>query len=214
MFAADGELLYIGCTANLTRRMKNHPDWLLARTRITAEWHPDRATGRAAETRAIKAEAPALNLRSHPDWRTRRGEENWYQSQVNRVTSSNLFCVPTHRKRKRRPTSTQAYIAMLHRMIARYGDRIGDDPETGLAALRQIEQTLTDSANTGIYAAHLDGHSYAELATLLGVTKPAIIKRAKLGADVLRERERATARTARISMRVAQPRELPSPPTS
>jgi hypothetical protein len=212
MHSADGELLYIGCTSNLGHRMRDHPDWLLARApSITLEWHPDRATGLAAETQAINTENPALNRRSHPDRATRWHDETWYQSQVSRVTSSNLWCVPgLHRQRKRRPTSTSDYAAMLRRMIARYGDRIGDDPAAGLAALRELEQTMTDSVNAGIYAAHRGGHSYTELAGVLNVSKAAIIKRAKLGEAVLRERERAMARKVRLQLQIAQPRELPA----
>jgi hypothetical protein len=214
MYAADGELLYIGCTHNPTIRMQRHPVWLLARTAsITFEWHPDRDTGRAAETRAIHTENPALNRRSHPHWKERTAGKNWYQSQVNRVTSGNLWCVAgLHRKQKQRPTSTNDYAAMLRRMIVRYGDRIGEDPVTGLAALRDLEQAMTDSVNVGIHAAHLSGHSYNQLATQLDVSKAAIVKRAKLGEAALRQRERiAASRTRRAvpTAPIARPRELP-----
>lgn len=215
MYAADDELLYVGCTHDLAMRMRRHPVWLLARAaRITLEWHPGRNTGRAAETRAIRTENPALNRRGHPDWQARTADENWYQSQVIRVTSGNLWCVAgLHRKRKPRPTSTADYTAMLRRMIIRYGDRIGDDPMAGLEGLRDLEQTMTDSVNVGIYAAHLNGHSYAELAGLLNVSKAAIIKRAKLGETALRQRERAAASRTRLELRKAAPKQLPSGPT-
>jgi hypothetical protein len=165
---------------------------------------------RGGERQAIHAENPALNRRSHPDRQTRWQDESWYQSQVNRVTSSNLWCVQgIHRKRKRRPTTDAEYVAMLQRMITRWGDRIGDDPLTGLAHLRELQQTLTESVNVGIYMAHLNGHSYSKLAGPLGVSKAAIVKRAKLGETALRERERAVARKTRLKLRHAQPQELP-----
>jgi hypothetical protein len=99
---------------------------------------------------------------------------------------------------------------MLHRMIVRYGDRIGEDPVSGLASLRSVEQALADSVNAGVYAAHLAGHSYNHLADLLGVSKAAIIKRAKIGETVTRQRERVAASRARAELRRAVPRQVTS----
>jgi hypothetical protein len=94
-----------------------------------------------------------------------------------------------HRKRKR-TTSTEQYTAMLHRMISAYGTRIGEEPATGLAHLRELETALTDAANLGIYTALQSGQSPTILANMLGASRPTIYKRAELGAEVARERER------------------------
>ena len=41
-----------------------------------------------------------------------------------------------HRKRKRKPTTTEDYAAMLVRMIRAYGPRIGQDPAAGSWPMR------------------------------------------------------------------------------
>lgn len=66
-FAADDELLYIGCTINLGHRMSVHRSdprsspWLSRVTRIDAEVYPNRLAGRTAERDAIAAEHPKFN---------------------------------------------------------------------------------------------------------------------------------------------------------
>jgi hypothetical protein len=111
-----------------------------------------------------------------------------------------------HRKRKR-TTTADSYAAMLARMMASYGKRIGDDPAGSLPHLRELETALTDATNHGLYLANkVGGHSINELADHLGVSKQAVFKRVNAGAVVARERERRQ----RITMRTARPRELPS----
>src|SRR5262245_40965614 len=111
-----------------------------------------------------------------------------------------------HRKRKR-TTTADDYAAMLARMIASYGKRIGDDPAASLPHLRELESALTDATNHGLYLANkVGGHSINELADHLGISKQAVFKRVNLGAEVARQREQQK----RITMRVSRPRELPS----
>lgn len=87
-----------------------------------------------------------------------------------------------HRKRKRKPTTTEDYAAMLVRMIRAYGPRIGQDPAAGLEKLREIEAELTSAVNGGLYLANkTGGHSVNELAEVLGVSKQAIHKRVQAG---------------------------------
>jgi hypothetical protein len=109
-----------------------------------------------------------------------------------------------HRKRKRETTSDD-YAAMLARMMASYGKRIGDDPAASLAHLRELETALTDATNHGLYLANkVGGHSINELASHLGVSKQAVFKRVGLGAQVARRRQKNSFPT-----RTARPRELP-----
>ena len=69
-FDADGDLIYIGCTSNVKRRLSAHrasralaSRWLsafMARHEIEGPF-PDRAAGLAAERRAIQSEQPLFN---------------------------------------------------------------------------------------------------------------------------------------------------------
>jgi hypothetical protein len=112
-----------------------------------------------------------------------------------------------HRKRKRRPTSTPAYMAMLARMIRAAEPRIGQDPEGGLLAAWHLETAWTEATNVGIYLAHRDGgKSYGELAALMGVSKAAVIKRAQLGEAT--DRQRQPRARALPGVPRAAPREL------
>jgi hypothetical protein len=121
-----------------------------------------------------------------------------------------------HRKRKH-TTTADDYAAMLARMMASYGKRIGDDPAASLAHLRNLESALTDATNHGLYLANkVGGHSINELADHLGVSKQAVFKRVGLGAEVQRERERQRRRrrrrltgTERAQEDNHRPRELP-----
>jgi hypothetical protein len=110
-----------------------------------------------------------------------------------------------HRKRKRKPTTTEDYAAMLVRMLRSYGPRIGQDPAAGLEKLREIEAELTSAVNTGLYLANkTGGHSVNELADILGVSKQAIHKRVQAGEAAARK----PPRPVRHSAVQAAPREL------
>lgn len=116
----------------------------------------------------------------------------------------------TGQHRKRRPTTTDDYAAMLARMLRAYGTRIGQDPQAGLSHLRELEQALADAANLGIYTANkVGGHSINQLADTLGVSKQAVHKRVGLGEQVARLRERVQRRTV-TQARKAAPKQLPS----
>lgn len=65
-----GQLLYIGSTGDLDKRLRDHrckQPWAGAIARVASEPHPDRASARAAETAAIGIERPLHNVTSHPD---------------------------------------------------------------------------------------------------------------------------------------------------
>jgi hypothetical protein len=112
-----------------------------------------------------------------------------------------------HRKRKR-TTTADDYAAMLARMMASYGKRIGDDPAASLARLRELETALADATNHGLYLANkVGGHSINELAGHLGVSKQAVFKRVGLGAQVAARRQKNNLPT---TGQAARPRELPA----
>lgn len=63
-FGGSGQLLYIGTTGNLGRRLAAHAQkiWFLEVRGITLEWYPDEETAEAAERRAIRIEQPKYNV--------------------------------------------------------------------------------------------------------------------------------------------------------
>lgn len=65
-YNAGGVLLYVGITANPSRRMTEHDkskDWFDKVTGIKIEWFPDRLAVLDAETLAIDVERPMFNIR-------------------------------------------------------------------------------------------------------------------------------------------------------
>jgi hypothetical protein len=117
-------------------------------------------------------------------------------------------------RRKRKPTTTDDYAAMLTRMVRAYGRRIGQDHKAGLGHLRDLEAELTDAVNLGIYTANrVSGVSINQLAAELGVSKQAVHKRVGLGELVAKQQDRRP-RPAVTTAPVARPRELPPGPTA
>jgi hypothetical protein len=83
--------------------------------------------------------------------------------------------------RPRRVTETSDYVAFLTRAMIAWGDRIADDP-AALVHLRELQATLTDQTNRGIWEANRRGrYSQRDMAAILGVSHQAIGKRASLG---------------------------------
>jgi hypothetical protein len=68
-YDAEGFLLYIGITSNLTRRNKEHAGdyWSHEVSSTTVAWFADEASAAEAETAAIRAEAPRYNVRDNFD---------------------------------------------------------------------------------------------------------------------------------------------------
>lgn len=63
------ELIYVGVAVDPERRWKNHAvnsRWWPNVQRRSVEWHDDRPTALAAETRAIVAENPVYNVAGKP----------------------------------------------------------------------------------------------------------------------------------------------------
>lgn len=70
MYASNGELLYIGCSADAPARVRSHMGygrpWVYQVARIELEWHPDLVTAREAEGPAIANEKPHHNIDGTP----------------------------------------------------------------------------------------------------------------------------------------------------
>lgn len=63
-FGAQGQLLYVGVTGNLGRRLADHAQksWFPLVSGITLTWYPDRESAEAAESLAIYIERPRYNV--------------------------------------------------------------------------------------------------------------------------------------------------------
>ena len=100
-------------------------------------------------------------------------------------------------KHRKRETETSDYVAFALRVMAGIGDRIGRDP-AALVHLRELENGLRDSVNRGIFEANRgsDHYSRGDMASILGVSEQAIMKRIRLGElayAIMRERRGAGA---------------------
>ena len=74
-YGTDGTLLYIGSTASLARRMREHrnlAEWPALVAEIRTVKYADRSTGRAAERLAIFHGKPAHNRQQYPGEAYRR----------------------------------------------------------------------------------------------------------------------------------------------
>jgi hypothetical protein len=63
-YGADDELLYIGCSRNVSERIRVHmanQPWAGDIVRHTIDWYPSRAEAYVAEQQAILAESPRYN---------------------------------------------------------------------------------------------------------------------------------------------------------
>jgi hypothetical protein len=84
-------------------------------------------------------------------------------------------------ERPRRTVETSDYVAFLTRALIAWGDRVAADP-AALVHLRELEATLTDQTNRGIWEANRrEQYSHREMGAILSVSHQAIGKRAKLG---------------------------------
>jgi predicted GIY-YIG superfamily endonuclease len=74
IYAEDRDLIYIGCTSDVPRRLLSHKQawWSSQAQKVTAKVYPDRTTALQAETAAIRDELPAWNIRGK-----RRNTDGW-----------------------------------------------------------------------------------------------------------------------------------------
>lgn len=66
LFAKHDRLLYVGCTSNIEKRLKEHrlKPWFDSVDRVQTDAFPDRAAALDAEREAIRAECPRHNVTS------------------------------------------------------------------------------------------------------------------------------------------------------
>lgn len=85
----------------------------------------------------------------------------------------------------KRQTETSDYVAFVERILAGFGDRIAADP-AALVHLRELEETLRDQVNRGIFEANRSAAHYSQndMASILGISRQGIAKRVRLGEDV------------------------------
>lgn len=95
-------------------------------------------------------------------------------------------------RRARRVVEASDYVAFLGRAIEAWGDRIAADPAV-LVHSAWLAATFRDSENRGIFEANRrqGGYSQREIAAILGVSQPAVQKRARLGEAVYAARQQA-----------------------
>lgn len=122
VYAANSDLIYIGCTSNLHRRLAHHRTqswWAYQAERVVAKVYPDKRSARSAEADAIRGEQPRWNLKM------RGSNLNWSQQMfVDYVTSAtNQPWVTPHSQRHIENVARQYRI--------RFGHDIPVDPATG-----------------------------------------------------------------------------------
>jgi hypothetical protein len=85
---------------------------------------------------------------------------------------------------KRQPArvvETSDYVAFMTRVMIGWGDRVASDP-AALVHLRELELTLTQQTNRGVWEANERGqYSQNHMAAILGVSRQAVAKRIGLG---------------------------------
>lgn len=81
----------------------------------------------------------------------------------------------------KRVVESSDYVAFLTRAMIAWGDRVASDP-AALVHLRELEQTLVQQTNRGIWEANeRGGYSQNEMAAILGTSRQAVAKRINLG---------------------------------
>jgi hypothetical protein len=98
-----------------------------------------------------------------------------------------------HRAERRatRQTETSDYAAFILRTITRLGDRIADDPAM-LTHIPEIQKTLTDAVNRGVYEAKnkdWQPYSLAEMSRIAGCSYQNMQQRASRGKTVYFEQQ-------------------------
>lgn len=94
------------------------------------------------------------------------------------TTSINRFTVkttltPARRSRVRRHTENTDYAAFVTRVLRAHGKRVADGDVPALSELVSLSVELDAAITTGITGLRRHGHSWADIATGLGVTRQA-----------------------------------------
>ncbi|TDC98785.1 hypothetical protein E1292_34205 [Nonomuraea deserti] len=105
----------------------------------------------------------------------------------------------SRRRRRKRVTETEEYVAMLHRMVDAFATRLADDP-VGLVHVEPLREHLRDAMNIAIAINQEKprGYSFGELAKILGIKRESVYGRAVKGRMLL---ARVRARLGVVSLR-------------
>jgi hypothetical protein len=85
-------------------------------------------------------------------------------------------------KHRRADTETSDFVAMMHRFMIAWGDRVGADP-AALVHLPGMMDALVAQTNRGIFEANKGDSRYSqnEIGRFLGITRQGVAKRIGLG---------------------------------
>lgn len=121
-FSEGGQLLYVGTTGNLGRRLAEHARkiWFLEVRGITLEWFPDEVRALAAERRAIFVERPKYNLA---------------------LKNAPLRAVPLPVQRPPSPSVSRKPRAPVSDRFGLFAQALMDAGETGVAPKRLLEES-------------------------------------------------------------------------
>ncbi|GIH29379.1 hypothetical protein Aph01nite_76890 [Acrocarpospora phusangensis] len=92
----------------------------------------------------------------------------------------------------KRVTETEDFVAAWTRLTDAYGKRVANDP-AAITFYKDMQQRLTDSVNVGLAQAQAQagGWSLREIGRIFGTSHVAILKRIKLGREIIARREQA-----------------------
>lgn len=125
-YDADGDLLYVGCSKDVEKRLKQHEgyadSWVNQMARIAVEEYPDHESALLVEARAIATEHPYWNTLgrwSHRDRWSEADFQRWGHMLAQRPSSGWWH---------------DTYVRDLNRAyLIRFGKPFPDNPERGFA---------------------------------------------------------------------------------
>jgi hypothetical protein len=90
-----------------------------------------------------------------------------------------------HSAAPKREVEASEYVAMMHRLLAAFGDRVKADPAI-LVHVPELAEAFSDQVNRGVFEANAGSNHYSqnEMAAMMGVTRQAIAKRVDRGRTV------------------------------
>jgi len=92
---------------------------------------------------------------------------------------------PARKRPKRHVENDEAAAAIIRQLYA-FARRMADDP-AAMVYMREIDEASSNAFNLAVFAAHQktdSPYSYRELAAILGVTAPAMLKRKRRGEEI------------------------------
>lgn len=116
LYNDSGDLLYIGCARDVEQRLMLHH--VFGYTLCAIEEYPNKASARAAERAAIKAEAPLLNKQHNPQrFKGRKGGGFDAVEPIHPITARMLW--------NERPMSHEEIQEQMRAGLERVAERLG-----------------------------------------------------------------------------------------